>query len=61
MYLENFKKIADAFDLNYYKIFDYKKIELDFKKIKVNGYKILQLKNAFLLDTLKEHSILTLD
>ena len=40
----NFKKIADAFDLIYYKISDYKKIELDFKKIiKIKGPVLIEV------------------
>ena len=37
----NFKKIAQAFDLNYYKIFDYKKINKDLLKITKNKKPIL--------------------
>ncbi len=39
-----FKKIADAFDLKYYRIHDYKKIESDFKKvIKIKGPVLIEV------------------
>ena len=55
----NFKKIADAFDLNYYKIFDYKKIELDFKKIiKIKGPVLIEVmtdNNQKIFDAFKDY------
>ena len=54
-----FKKIADAFDLKYYRIFDYKKIESDFKKIvKIKGPVLIEVmtdNNQKIFDAFKDY------
>ena len=54
-----FRKIADAFDLKYYRIFDYKKIERDYKKIvKMKGPVLVEVmtdNNQKIFDAFKDY------